>query len=169
MTYAIVNRTREAAAAVLIAFLMMPALGTAQGADRSSITEHEFTAATTRAGYPYMAGGVGFDERQLMAELGNNFNLKLTFAEESGIYLADVGLVITNKKGEEVVNTSAGAPWFYVQLPPGKYDVKATFAGQTKTISNISVSNSRQTSRMFHWDLPSEPEHPQLVKKLMKN
>lgn len=168
MTYPIVNRAKEVAA-VLVAFLMMPVLASAQGAAGSFVTDHEFTAATTRAGYPYMAGGVSIDERQLMAELGNNFNLKLTFAEESGIYLADVGLVITNQKNEEVVNTSAGGPWFYIQLPPGKYDVKASFAGRTKTISDIPVSNSQQISRMFHWDLPSEPEHPQLVKKLVKN
>ncbi|HEX6176348.1 MAG TPA: hypothetical protein VF089_20250, partial [Candidatus Binatia bacterium] len=44
-----------------------------QGAAGSFVTDHEFTAATTRAGYPYMAGGVSIDERQLMAELGNNF------------------------------------------------------------------------------------------------
>jgi hypothetical protein len=168
MTYTIVNRAREVAA-ILVAVLMMPALGTAQTMDRSSIIGPEFTAATSRAGYPYMAGGVGFDERQLMAELGNNFNLKLTFAEQSGIYLADVRVVITNQNGEEIVNTSAGGPWFYVQLPPGRYDVKASFAGTTKRISNIPVSNSQQTSRMFHWDLPSEPEHPQLVKKLINN
>ena len=114
-----------------------------------------------------MAGGVSIDERQLMAELGNNFNLKLTLAEESGIYLADVGLVITNQKNEEVVNTSVGGPWFYIQLPPGKYDLKASFAGRTKAFGNIPVSKYQQTSRMFHWDLPSEPEHPELVKKLV--
>ena len=62
MTYPIVNRAREVAA-VLVALLMMPALGTAQAADGPSITDHEFTATTTRAGYPYMAGGVGSDER----------------------------------------------------------------------------------------------------------
>ena len=168
MTYPIVNRAREVAA-VLLAFLMTPALARAQGAAGSFITDHEFTAATTRAGYPYMSGGVSIDERQLMAELGDNFNLKLTFAEESGIYLADVGLVITKQSGEEVVNTSAGGPWFYIQLPSGKYDVKASFAGRTKRISNIPVSKSQQISRMFHWDLPSEPEHPQLVKELVTN
>ena len=163
MTYPIVNRAREVAV-VVAAFLMMPAVGTTQGAAGSLVTDHEFTAATTRAGYPYMAGGVSIDERQLMAELGDSFNLKLTFTEKSGIYLADVGLIITNQNGEAVVNTSSGGPWFYIQLPPGKYDVKASFAGRTKRISNIPVSKSRQISRIFHWDLPSEPEHPQLVK-----
>ena len=124
-----------------------------------------FTVAKTETGFPYMEGGVGIDERQLMAERDDNFNVKLIFAEKSGIYMADVKLVFTNQKGEEVVNTTAEGPWFYIQLPTGQYDVKASFAGRTKVIRNIPVSKSRQTSRIFHWDLPLEPEHPQLVTK----
>jgi hypothetical protein len=107
-----------------------------------------------------MAGGFGTDERQLMLEQSGKY-----FAEKAGIYMADTRVVIENEKGEEVLNMRAPGPWLYVQLPPGTYNVTASFEGNSKTIKNIPVSKSQQISRIFHWDVAGEPEHPQLISK----
>jgi hypothetical protein len=113
-----------------------------------------------------MAGGFGTDEREQMAEQSRDYNLKLVFAEKAGIYLADARIDIENEKGEEIVNITAPGPWFYIELPPGTYNVTARFEGNTKTIRNIPVSKSQQTARILHWDLPGEPEHPELLSQL---
>jgi hypothetical protein len=162
MTYAMINRAGKRAL-VLLGSVILLALGISQAAADSSVFGHEFRTATTEQGFPFMAGGISVDERQLMVERDDKFNLKLVFAEKSGIYLADVKLGIFNQNGQEIAAITAPGPWFYIQLPPGRYDVRASFDGSTKTIRNIPVSKGQQTSRIFHWDLPSEPEHPQLV------
>ena len=46
----------------------------------------------TEQGFPYMSGGVGLDEREVMRSWGAAYNLRLSFAETSGMYLSDVKL-----------------------------------------------------------------------------
>lgn len=144
---------------IFLLILLMFGAGSAQ----SLPLDVFFAEGKTEEGFAYMAGGFGIGERDVMEEQSDDYNLKLIFAENSGIYLADVKLTVENENGQEIVNTTAPGPWFYIQLPPGRYDVTADFEGEVKKINNISVSESRQASRIFHWDLPSEPEHPQLA------
>jgi uncharacterized protein YigE (DUF2233 family) len=162
MTYAMINRAGKRAL-VLLGSVILLALGISQAPADSSVFGHEFRTAKTQEGFPYLTGGISIDERQLMAERDDEYNLKLVFAEKSGIYLADVKLGIFDQKGQQIAAVTAPGPWFYIQLPPGKYDVRASFDGRTKTIRSIPVLKAQQTSRIFHWDLPSEPEHPELV------
>src|ERR1043166_8346851 len=81
----------------------------------------------TQQGYRYMSGGVGSDERDQMMEQANQYELMLSFAAPSGDYLSDVNVVITDRKGNEIVNTTSSGPLFYAELPLGRYDVKATY------------------------------------------
>lgn len=107
----------------------------------------------TKQGFAYMSGGVGIDERELMGKLGKAYNLKLSFAEISGPYLADVGLIIEDTKGAEIISTTTNGPWFYIQLPSGTYTIKATVGGNTKQIKNLQLSKGERISRTVHWDL----------------
>jgi hypothetical protein len=45
-------------------------------------------------GFAYMTGGIGTDERKIMQSWGRDYNVKLAFAEISGVYLSDVELWI---------------------------------------------------------------------------
>lgn len=164
MATAILKRKgRSKRGLVALASLLLLTPGISQGSAGSPVTGYGFTTAETAKGFPYMTGGVGIDERQVMEQRDDPFNLKLVFAEKSGLYLADVRLRILNQDGREIAATAATGPWFYIQLPPGEYDVQASFDGKTQMIRNIEVSEAQQTTRILHWDLPSEPEHPQLV------
>jgi hypothetical protein len=77
-------------------------------------------------GAPYMSGGIGVEERNQMRQAAKEYNLGLSFAGKSRGYLTDVGVVITDDKGKQILSAANTGPWFYVQLPPGKYTVKAT-------------------------------------------
>jgi hypothetical protein len=125
-----------------------------------------FVKSQTAEGLPYMTGGITIEERQRMSEQSSEYNLKLIFAENAGIYLADVKVAIENDQGEQIGNVTSPGPWFFIQLPPGKYDVKATFDGRTMAVRKVPVSKSQQSARIFHWDLPGEPEHPELLSQL---
>jgi hypothetical protein len=138
----------------LLLGLFLPGISfpaTAAGSSTTQQTEG-LIKGKTKQDFAYMSGGVGIDERQAMEKLGKNYNLKLSFADRSGAYLDDVKLVIKNEKGTEVINTTTNGPWFYIELPPGKYSVEATFDGKTRRIKDLNMIKDKQVVRLLHWD-----------------
>jgi len=107
----------------------------------------------TAQGFPYLFGGVSSDEREAMEERAKGYNVKLVFAEKRGAFISGVALVIATAKGAEIVSLKTEGPWFYIQLPPGDYAVKATFKGQTKQIKNLSVPKDKKVQQGLIWDL----------------
>lgn len=119
----------------------------------SSQQSRGLTMGKTKQGFAYMSGGVGIEERGRMAKQADRYNLKLSFADRAGEYLDKVRLVIRDEKGGEIVETTASGPWFYIRLPAGNYDVKATFNHHTREIRRLRISKDRRVVRLFHWDL----------------
>jgi hypothetical protein len=110
----------------------------------------------TDEGVRYMMGGVGIGERDLMQSRAEEYNLKLSFAEKVGVYLADVDVVVEDRSGKKIISRKTNGPWLYLQLPPGTYDVKATFEGETKELKNVRVTSAARLTRVMRWDLPEE-------------
>jgi hypothetical protein len=104
-------------------------------------------------GYPFLSGGVGSDERIAMEARGKAFNVKFVFAESSGPFLAAVNFEIASAKNEPIVSLTTTGPWFYIQLPPGIYNVKATFGGKSKEAKALRVGADKRVQRVFVWDL----------------
>ena len=116
------------------------------------------TEGETTQGYPYMFGGVSSNEREVIEARAKDYNLRLVFAEKSGAYLSGVMVVLATAKGAEIISIATEGPWFYIQLPPGSYSVKASFAGDTKQIKNVRVVNDRSIRQIFTWDLGEQSE-----------
>lgn len=108
------------------------------------------------AGVAYMMGGIGTGEREAMESQGEDYNLKLSFSEKSGVYLTDVGVVVENRNGKEVLNITTNGPWLYLQLPRGSYTVKSTYNGESERIENLRVTGGGRVQRIVRWDLPEE-------------
>ena len=111
------------------------------------------TEGKTSQGFPYLFGGVGSDEREAMEERAKGYNLKLIFAEKRGAFISGVTVVIASAKGAEIASLMTEGPWFYIQLPPGDYSVKASFKGETKQIINLSVAKDKRVQQGLIWDL----------------
>jgi hypothetical protein len=118
-------------------------------------TGHVVTGQTQQ-GYRFMSGGVGTDERDQMMQQANQYNLALTFAAPSGDYLSDVNVVISDQRGNEILNTTSSGPLFYAELPNGRYNVRATYNGQTHELKNVQLNNQTRVSRLFHWNVPDD-------------
>jgi hypothetical protein len=103
-----------------------------------------------------MTGGIGIAEREAMESHGRDYNLKLSFSEKSGVYLTDIGVVVENQNGEEVLNITTNGPWLYLQLPRGSYTVKSTYNGESQRIENLRVTGGDRVQRIVRWDLPEE-------------
>ncbi len=110
----------------------------------------------TQQGYAYMSGGVGVEERNEMANQAKNYDLKLSFADRTGDYLSDVKVIIDDEHGNEIVNTTTNGPWLYIELPSGKYQVKATFDNRPEEIKNVQISKGHEIARLLHWDLANQ-------------
>jgi len=111
------------------------------------------TEARTSQGFPYLFGGVGSDEREAIEERAKGYNLKLIFAEKRGAFVSGVTVTIANAKGVEIAALKTEGPWFYIQLPPGDYSIKARLKGEMKQINNLAVRKDKRVQQSLIWDL----------------
>jgi hypothetical protein len=61
-----------------------------------------------------------------------------------------VDLAVRDQKGQEIIATTSG-PWFYIKLPPGKYTVEATYAGEKKEIKDLVTADGKSVTRHLQW------------------
>jgi hypothetical protein len=147
----IANRRSIALVAVLavsVAFVLAQPTPSA-ARDRES----GMISSKTEQGYAFMSGGVGIEERNLMQRKAGAYDLDLSFADKQGHYLSDVSVVIDDENGTQLVNSRATGPFFYIDLPSGKYDVKASFDNQTEEIKKLNISKDHSTKELLHWNL----------------
>ena len=103
-------------------------------------------------GTPFMSGGVGREEREQMAKMAQDYDLKLEFADRHGEYLSDVQVSVDDEHGKQILSTTTEGPWLFVDLPQGKYNVKARYGNRTEEIKDLEIPQGRQVSRLLHWD-----------------
>lgn len=98
----------------------------------------------------FVTGGIGDEERDAMRAVQSNYNLRiLSAAGASGEYPGDTHIVISDTKGNELVNTDAD-PLFYAQMPSGHYIVNESSAGQSKKQS-VTINAGKPVSITFRW------------------
>jgi hypothetical protein len=98
-------------------------------------------------GVQYLSGGVGLNERAQMKRMVKDYNLKLIFDLNSGAYLSFVDVSLQSADGRILVNATSQGPWFYAQLPAGKYRLTATHSGQ-KQVVDVTVGRNLKTIDM---------------------
>lgn len=93
-------------------------------------------ASVAIAGEPvtFISGGVGEDERQELEQKENQYNLKLIFTGERGMYLSDVQVIITDKDKNILVDELTEGPFLLAKLPSGRYTLEASVASFKKTV-----------------------------------
>jgi hypothetical protein len=92
------------------------------------------TRGTSESGAPFLEGGIGQPEIEAMQSETGKYSLwVITAARHSGAYLADVQLTITDAKGDKVLARRLEGPWMLVDLPLGRYEVRADFKGQLQS------------------------------------
>lgn len=74
-------------------------------------------------------------------------SLKLVYAQPDGDFLGNVETRISGDGGE-LVNVRCPGPWVLVDLPPGSYEVTATFKGETKS-RRVTVGGSGTRQQVF--------------------
>ncbi len=115
---------------------------------------------------PFLAGGVGSEERESLLAARDGFNTHFIFAvSRSGHFVADVIVRIEDARGGEVLDTMVPGPLLYIQLAPGRYSVAATYNGMRQT-RRFEVRVKRRSQVIFYWDAPASREDEELQFKV---
>jgi hypothetical protein len=97
-----------------------------------------------------VSGGVGSAARENMRTQAPPHNVKMVFSLNTGNYLSDVQVKVTDSSGKTIVDALSEGPWLYAQLPPGNYTATATYSGSSVT-QRFSVGKSGTRTAHFRW------------------
>lgn len=107
----------------------------------------------------YVHGGISDSGQQRVHRLAQDMNLKLVFANLEGQYVADVDVAIADANGRRLLDVDSADPLFFAQLPPGDYNVTATFNGQAVR-RKVSVPQQGLATEQFAWSTRATDEPP---------
>jgi len=133
----------------ILVLLLLPVLA---GARKPQLRDTSITRGKTTAGFYYMIGGLAFDEQQAMERRSAPYNLKLVFARRLSTLLSPVLLLIGDNQGRRVDKVMVHGPWFYIQLPPGRYTIVARIKDKVVVIRDVYLSENRRATYFVRGD-----------------
>jgi len=113
---------------------------------------------TASDGVCYISGGISGDEVAQFKSHAQEYALEIVFVQKAEVeeggrieeYLAEVQLQIKDAKGNVVVDTMTEGPFFLANLPPGKYQITADYAGVIKN-NAVNISARKHQRIVFLW------------------
>ncbi len=99
----------------------------------------------------YFSAGLGKEERSLAYP---PYSLKLIFVKGERAFLAGVAVEVINSEQTTLVSIpgeEVQGPWLFLNLPPGKYVIKATDSSGTTIEKSISLSGGKTSPVHFRW------------------
>lgn len=111
------------------------------------------------------SGGVGDDGLTEIQSMQSQYNLKVTFAGQGGIFLSDVQVKISNKKGEVLVDQSTDGPILLANLPAGQYTIRATVNDVVKS-RTVIIKPHQQRSAGFTFPVTDDNQNYSLWRTL---
>jgi hypothetical protein len=110
-------------------------------ANTSHAEEGAVPAFQTTGALRYSCGGIGLDESTTMRGEMTRYPLSLLFARKDGDYLADVAVHIQGASGAPM-EFKANGPVCLLQLPAGRYTVRATSAEGVTHSQTVDVQRN---------------------------
>ena len=106
----------------------------------------------TEDGISYVSTGVGKDSRENLPQ----FSLKLVFSTRTSRYLANIETEILPASNGKPIRIRSVGPWLLVDLPPGKYTVKARNAKGQEVTKTVEIAKGRVTRANLVWNISDE-------------
>ena len=120
----------------------------------------------TSGGMAYVNGGFGDDEAATIRQTGPNYSLRMQFSREhNSEFVAGVDLAVQDQAGRTVFALPSAGPLTDVMLPPGSYQVSASYHGRTET-QQISVGGASRAGKdiSFRWKDAETPPQPEITR-----
>jgi hypothetical protein len=134
---------RSAASGLALALLCAAPLAMAQ----------DTVATRTADGIAYVNGGFGDDEASSIRQGASNYSLRMQFARQhNGEFVSGVDLAVQDQSGKTVFTLPKAGPMTDVMLPPGNYQVRASYGGHTET-QQIAIGGAGHAGKdiSFRW------------------
>lgn len=114
-----------------------------------AVAEQFLIKPQTQGEVTFVSGGVGIDEQNALQAMRDDYNLNLLFSvKETGEYLSDVKVHITDSSGNTVLETVSDGPMLFAKLKPGRYKITVDLNGQVIHKTAI-VGGKQRTSLSF--------------------
>ena len=107
----------------------------------------------TQGNITYIAGGIGEDEAAAMKAESKSWPLSIEFSEHlvgQDLWVAQVYLRILDSKGKTLFDTTVDGPIFLGKVPPGNYELLATYQEVTKR-RVIEIKQGQHIKESFNW------------------
>lgn len=114
--------------------------------------EEEFLKRGKSEGIPFLSGGVGVREREVLNEMGKSYSLKMVFSNKKGEYLSDIVVRVFDSQEKVILTTVSNGPWLFIDLPNGIYHLEASFMAERKKISQVEIKKGVQKVISFQWE-----------------
>jgi hypothetical protein len=101
----------------------------------------------------YFSAGVGLEEREAIYP---PFALKLVLVAGDKPYLSYVDVTVLNAARETVLSIPKEqvlGPWIFIDLPPGLYEITASWEGKALTQSRVTVTEGASRTVHFRWPM----------------
>ncbi len=99
----------------------------------------------------YITGGIGNAEQNELKASEKDYNLHMTFsAIKDQAFLSDVAVQIVDKDQKKVFDVSNTGPYLNVKLPDGKYELTASYKGETRKHS-FTLSKGSAEKAVLRW------------------
>ena len=114
-------------------------------------------AMKSESGVAWICGGVGAEERDVLANLGKRANLEVLFVTaKRGAYLSDAELALfADRAAGPLLTVTAEGPTCLIELPPGTYRLEARYEGASRTAKATVAAGGRRARVVFTF--PDEP------------
>ena len=104
-----------------------------------------------------VSGGVSVNARDNMRSQTPPHNLKMVFALNTGNYVSDVQVKVTDRSGKVVLEDVSNGPWLFATLPAGSYTATATYNGSPVT-QKVTVAKGGARTAQFRWPASVEAQ-----------
>lgn len=116
------------------------------------------TEGRTSDGRRYLVGGIGTEEVDALRAQASAYSLQLVTAARSGAYVAGTQLRLTGPGNAVILDTTMDAPWLLIDLPAGRYAVRATHAGET--VERQMTIGDKPQRIVLHFNVPADNAGP---------
>jgi hypothetical protein len=105
-------------------------------------------APQTQDGVSFITGGAGRDKVEAFRQAAGDFNLRATFSQTDGAFVADVKVELRDAQGKTLVTTKTEGPFFFAKVPPGTYEMVATYGEHTQRRQLVVNAGSAATTEL---------------------
>ena len=126
---------------------------------QGAVANAAISEGTTADGRRSVAGGIGTEEVEALRQQAPAFSLQLVTAARTGAYLADTQVRIIGPGNNVILDTTLRGPWLLIDLPSGRYTVRATHSGNTVE-RRLAIEGGKPQRVVLHFDAPVDHEGP---------